>query len=240
MLFSIDNIKGESPILYIENNTKDIQRCTELSNVIVQANPINIFLYIAVKLFMVNNKLFFEYSCPSEGEQPPFDDCVLLYFVYFFLIHEGALPAYNEVLNKESLTLRIEKLNLNKDKCNLSLLGKLYLNFFYFVFTFTQNALEFAHQGMIFISLNEPFYKQIKNEADEIRHFKNNPNKQLKQLANSTIVILESYEDKSRRAFFCLSKAQIRNMNRASSEMLQILLNGDYNSFIISSFKKLN
>ena len=240
VLFSIDKIKGASPMLYIENNTKDIQRCTELASIIVHANPINIFLYIAIKLFMVNNKLFFEYSCPLEGEQPPFDDCVLLYFVYYYLIHEGILPAYNEVFNKDTLKLSLTKLILHKDKCNLSSLGKLYVNFFYFLFTFTQNALEYAKQGMIFINLRKPFYKQIKNESDEIKYIRSHPNVQLRQTVNNTIVILETYEHNSHNAFFYLSKMQVRHMNKASSEMLHVLLNGDYNNYIISSFKKLN
>ena len=109
----------------------------------------------------------------------------LLYFVYYYLIHEGTLPAYNEVFNKDTLKLSLTKLILHKDKCNLSSLGKLYVNFFYFLFTFTQNALEYAKQGMIFINLRRPFYKQIKNESDEIKYIKSHPNAQLRQTANN-------------------------------------------------------
>ena len=139
-LFSIAKIKGESSmLLYIENNTKGIQRCM---NLIVQVNPINICLHIAIKLFMVDTKLFFWIFESVRRRITTFGWLLFTLLCLFLFCTRKCLPEYDEVLNKESLRLH----TAHQEKCNLSLLGKFYADYFYFVFTFTQNALEFVHQ----------------------------------------------------------------------------------------------
>ena len=204
----------------IENNTGEIQRREILANVIF-ANPLYIFLFISLRMWAINRNLFIDYNCSDKKRF--FDDGLLLFFIYYYLINIGKADVVNraKVANeKEKMKIALKNNNINTS-CNLGELGKLYVDFFYFMLCLMHSAKEAQEQNQI-LEISLTSYKFNKNNASDKKY---NVFKAQAAIENRKIaLVLSDYLNKDVLLYRYDTK-QVKNLSKELTRMLHILLN---------------
>ena len=90
----------------------NLELCSILSKSIFNNDSIYIILTIALKYWGIKRKIFkYDYT-KRKGESPILDDTILLYFIYYFLIHKDKI----DCLKNKMIKKMIKKRNMKKKK----------------------------------------------------------------------------------------------------------------------------
>ena len=169
---------------YILENDKGYVEICELLGKILFNDPININLFIVIKIWAINYEISMDSN--KENELKLFDDSLILYFMYLFLIQIGEIKLFNEYVKVDNDNLIFkENLNnlkdykekdllyMNKNDSKLKKIGKFFIDFLYFIFqliTTSQNLLK-ERKKFLKVSLNSfsftSFPIEINNKNEE-------------------------------------------------------------------------
>ena len=229
ILFDLDIQKKCS--FFIENNQNEIQRCEKLGQIIF-ANPLYLTLFIAIKIWAVQQKLFIDYELNDQIRF--FDESVLLYFVYYYLINCGKLETYKNYENKFKDKVKYY-VNDNVQKNNLKNLGELYVNFFYFMLELINSANELSFRGeKLFISLNSYRFLIKKDEDDELKAINQFALKSHKKIG---LILQDFLPEKKNSCFMMYDTKQMKKLSKELTRMLYLLLDEDKKKLIFSVIK---
>jgi hypothetical protein len=121
-----------------------IEFCSILSKYLFQDEPIIIILTIALKYWAIQRKIFkSDFTIRQSSQRIVFDDVILLYFIYYFLMHKGIreqniIIRQNKKYSKENKDeklkeIKIKEKGLDEKKVLLKELGELFVDFFWFI-----------------------------------------------------------------------------------------------------------
>ena len=231
ILFDLDIQKKCS--FFIENNQNEIQRCEKLGQIIF-ANPLYLTLFIAIKIWAVQQKLFIDYELNDQIRF--FDESVLLYFVYYYLINCGKLETYKNYENKfkDKVKYYVNDIS-NIQKNNLKNLGELYVNFFYFMLELINSANELSFRGeKLFISLNSYRFLIKKDEDNELKAINQFAIKSHRKIG---LILQDFLPEKKNSCFMMYDTKQMKKLSKELTRMLHILLDEDKKKLIFSVIK---
>ena len=130
IIFDFKNINNNKISFFLEtkseekevNNNKknknkniifsNLELCSILSKKIFDIDSLNIFLTIALKYWGIQRGIFKYDYIQRRDEYPILDDTILLYLIFYFLIHKGKLDCFDYI----SETKKSEKKKDNNDK----------------------------------------------------------------------------------------------------------------------------
>ena len=99
------------------NVFSNLELCSILSKKIFELDSLYIILYIALKYWAIQRKIFKYDYVQRKNETLILDDTILLYFIYYFLIHKDKIKCFNYINKKKNdkeVNKKIE--NTNKEK----------------------------------------------------------------------------------------------------------------------------
>ena len=118
-----NNRKNKKEENFIKKNKKEVsifsnlELCSILSKEIFELDSLYIILYIALKYWGIQRKIFKYDYVQRKNEFLILDDTILLYFIYYFLIHKDKIKCFNYI-NKKKNNKDVYKniKNTNKEK----------------------------------------------------------------------------------------------------------------------------
>ena len=121
-----------------------IEFCSILAKNLFQDEPIIILLTIALKYWAIQRKIFkSDFTIKQSSKRIVLDDVILLYFIYYFLMHKGIkeqnlIIKQNKKNSKEKKDdkpkeIKLENNGLDERKVLLKELGELFVEFFWFI-----------------------------------------------------------------------------------------------------------
>lgn len=231
ILFDLDIQKRCS--FFLENNQKEIQRCEKLGQIIF-SNPLYLTLFIAIKIWAVQQKLFVDYELNDPIRF--FDESVLLYFVYYYLINCGKLGTYKNYENKFKDKIKYYMKDIsNIQTNNLKTLGELYVNFFYFMLELINSANELSLRGeKLFISLNSYKFIIKKNDDEDVKAINQFALKSHKKIG---LILQDFLPEKKNTCFVMYDTKQMKKLSKELTRMLHLLLDEDKKKLIFSVIK---
>ena len=145
-----DNDENNNKMQYNKNKKRkkkfsNLEICSILSKKLFNKDSLYIILFIALKYWGIQRKIFKDDYSKRENEEIIFDDKTLLYFLYYFLIHKGKMDCIDNILEEKEEKKDIIKREDEDRKNNLSsllkTLGELFIEFFWFVHEIIKLAL---------------------------------------------------------------------------------------------------
>ena len=163
-----------------------IEFCSILSKNLFQNEPIIIILTIALKYWAIQRKIFkSDFTIKQNSQRIVLDDVILLYFIYYFLMHKGIREENliirqnkknsNEIKADKSKENKIKEKGLDEKKVLLKELGELFVEFFWFIHELIKlnenNSVENREDKLIIIDLSKKDISTEKRTEKDIDEF---------------------------------------------------------------------
>ena len=198
-------------VIFFENNKNYIELCEILGKILFQ-DPMIINLFIIFKIWAVNQNICMDYTGISENKI--FDDSLILYFIFMFLIQIGEINKFNDYayyddvnkkfivnekillndiysINKDNAFLNEKKIKDNNSK--LKRLGKLFINFLFFILQLIEKSQEINKEKIFFLEISLNSYSFNKRKIEKSFYSKQDKQLQLMHVKNSKNFIFYEY-----------------------------------------------
>ena len=232
-------VEDRETISSFENDEGYVEICNVLGRILF-SDPININLFIIIKIWAYKYEISNDFK--KDNENKLFDDSLILYFIYLFLIQIGEIRLFKQYIDVDrngNLKYKVNLNDLNKSYeknllykgqgSKLDKIGKLFIDFLYFILQLIETSkilLEKDNQYLI-VSLNS--FSFTKNNIKE---------EKIKKSQKKQLELMDIRDMKDSKIFYVYTSFNLKYLNYIVTKTLNNLLVDD-NIQNIFSFTKI-
>ena len=219
----------------------NIEVCNVLGRILFN-DPIIINLFIIIKIWSFNYEISNDNQ--KDSDKKLFDDSLILYFIYLFLIQIGEIRLFKEYIKvdiNDNLSFKVDLNKLNEfnennllyKKDKIEKIGKLFIEFLYFILQLIETSQNlFKKKQYLMVSLNSfSFTSNNIIEEDKIRK---SPKKQLE--------LIDMRDKNNSKIFYVYTSFDLKFLKFIVTKTLNDLLDNDKikNIFSFQLFETYN
>ncbi len=239
--FQSKDFEDRETIYFFENNKGYIEVCNVLGRILFN-DPIIINLFIIIKIWAFNYEISNDNQ--KDSDKKLFDDSLILYFIYLFLIQIGEIRLFKEYIKvdiNDNLSFKVDLNKLNEfnennllyKKDKIEKIGKLFIEFLYFILQLIETSQNlFKKKQYLMVSLNSfSFTSNNIIEEDKIRK---SPKKQLE--------LIDMRDKNNSKIFYVYTSFDLKFLKFIVTKTLNDLLDNDKikNIFSFQLFETYN